>query len=46
MEGAGIPEKIRNIWSNQEYREELGIHGEAEIPRRSRNTCRDHAYRE
>jgi len=27
MEGAEIPEGSRNIWSNQEYLEEVGIHG-------------------
>jgi hypothetical protein len=27
MEIAGIPERSRNIWSKQEYREEIGKHG-------------------
>jgi hypothetical protein len=46
MKGAEISGRSRNTWSEQEYREEVGIHGEAKIPRRSRNTCREHAYRE
>ena len=27
MEGAEIPGRIKNIWSKQKYREEVGIHG-------------------
>jgi hypothetical protein len=27
MEGAEIPERSRNIWINQEYLEEVKIHG-------------------
>ena len=27
MKGAEIPERIRNTWSNQEYREQIGVHG-------------------
>jgi hypothetical protein len=27
MEGAEIPGGSRNVWSNQEFLEEVGIHG-------------------
>jgi hypothetical protein len=27
MEGTEIPGRIRNIWSKQKYREEVGIYG-------------------